>query len=503
MSTIRYKILLVVTIFFFECSGCHHLIYSTSGDLAKPDEKSVLLTIAEHNLPDTIVGIEKIDQQYFSEIVNFPKKQFKITPGDHTISYYYLKTSSPFTGFNNLDSGGSHNAFRAIRREKIFSPKDFNISFNAKAGHAYILKSFAQLDDSEKDNIDIIDLLTMINDVTEGKNVAWKSMGKGAFKKEIRLQTGLELKRETENVPAEVNSVRNQKIETVDVCGNDYCEHDEIHSDCPEDCFPLDMRPDNLSYDERVVYLNFVYKGQKSGIYFAANREVYRELASLPRTMISMSHENKKFTKRDFIMAKLDNKLQRENLLPLVQKIKSLTPDVNKQARIAISLVQNIPYDFPEVRTLDNVSRDKYPYEVLWEHRGICSEKADLLLFMLRELGFGTATLIYKEENHRTVGIKCQDAYDVGDSGYCYVEVTGPKIITDSLPKDKGVGNLTDFEVIKISDGFELKGVEEEFTDRNLYYELIKKTKAQNGTLDKKDYNIYTAILNKYGLEKD
>lgn len=218
--------------------------------------------------------------------------------------------------------------------------------------------------------------------------------------------------------------------------------------------------------------------------------------------MISMAGENKKFTKRDFIIAKLNNKLQRENLLPLVQKIKTLTPDVNKQARIAISLVQNIPYDFPSVRTFDNVSHDKYPYGVVWEHRGVCSEKTDLLLFILRELGFGTATLIYKEENHRTVGIKCQDAYDAGDSGYCFVEVTEPKIITDSLSKYKGAGNLTDFEVIKISDGIELEGVEEEFTDRNLYYELTKKAKEQNGTLEQEEYDIYTSILVKYGMER-
>ncbi|MGD9162120.1 MAG: hypothetical protein PVG39_27160 [Desulfobacteraceae bacterium] len=75
-----------------------------------------------------------------------------------------------------------------------------------------------------------------------------------------------------------------------------------------------------------------------------------------------------------------------------------------------------------------------------------------------------------------------------------------PKIITDNKSGFEGGGTLTDFTTVRISDGIRLEGVEEEFTDKNLYYDLINKAKARNGTLNKKEYNLYNSILNKYGI---
>ena len=64
-----------------------------------------------------------------------------------------------------------------------------------------------------------------------------------------------------------------------------------------------------------------------------------------------------------------------------------------------------------------------------------------------------------------------------------------------------GVETLTDFEVINISDGIQLEGVEEEFTDKNLYNDLINKAEAKNGVLEQNEYNLYNSILYKYGME--
>ncbi len=270
--------------------------------------------------------------------------------------------------------------------------------------------------------------------------------------------------------------------------------------DKPEIIIPAAKKIENESGDDKAVFLNFVYRGQKSGIYFSVNKDIHEKLNSLP---LSVTHKKteKIVTKKDFILPKIDNKLQRQHLLPLVDKIKSLTPDVNKQARIAISIVQNIPYGFPDDNESGVNYRKKFPYGVIWEHTGICDEKSDLLHFLLKELGFGTAALIYKKQYHRAVGIKCPEAYDVGNSGYCYVEVTAPKIITDDSPDYLGVGKLTDFKLIKISDGRELEGVEEEFMDKNLYYDLILKANAENGEMEEADYKTYRSILDKYGMK--
>ncbi len=293
-----------------------------------------------------------------------------------------------------------------------------------------------------------------------------------------------------------------EKTEPVSICGNDFCEQNESHILCPADCFPEDTEPTDPADGYKAVYLDFVYKGQKSGIYFVVNKDVHEELASLPRTLSYFARKKVEVSKKDFILPKLNNQLQARNLLPLVEQIKALTPDIHKQARIAVSLVQHIPYGLTDPGEAEADHVDRYPYGVIWSHMGVCSEKSDLLLFILRELGFGTATLVFKKENHRAVGIKCPDAYDIDDSGYCFVETSGPGIITDSLSSYSNVGTLTDFTVINISDGIELEGVEEEFEDKKKYYDLLEKAKINNGVLkDKIEYNLYISIVSKYDLK--
>ena len=375
----------------------------------------------------------------------------------------------------------------------------FTISFTVKAGHTYTLKNYTQWDNDYPAKFNSIDFLTIITDTSEGEVVAWGSRGTGAFKKEVQNQTGLTFTDTAERKAVKTKDSSEYREETAAVCGNDYCEKNESHSGCPDDCFPEDIRPTDLSPGDKARFLNFVYKGQKSGIYFVVNRSIHKKLASIPR---SLSYKpGKKITKKDFILPKLNNQLQKEKLIPLVKKSKSLTPDVHKQARIAISLVQNMPYVLPTVSDPEIDYIAKYPYEVLWKQEGACGEKSDLLLFLLRELGFSTATFIFEKEDHRTVGIKCPDAYDIGASGYCFIEVTNPKIITDNLSGYAGVEKLTDFTAINISDGIQLEGVEEEFADKILYYDLINKAEDQNGALEQNEYKIYNSILNKYGME--
>ncbi len=89
---------------------------------------------------------------------------------------------------------------------------------------------------------------------------------------------------------------------------------------------------------------------------------------------------------RELDLRFLDQNEQKRYLKDLVDIIKSKTSNSDEQARIAISLVQKIPYDWEGFRT--NSSNDKYPYEVLYDKKGVCGEKSILLAFILRELGF-------------------------------------------------------------------------------------------------------------------
>ncbi len=452
-------------------------------------------------LDDSSVDAEKfIDQDLLARIVVEDTSPYvRTAAARHLTDQTLLEKIAAESKDSNLRESAVKNLVNQGLLVKI-AEEDEDIKIRIIAVNRLTDLVKADQDNDYPEKFSSADLLSRITDTTEGDPPVWKSSGTGAFKKAGKNKTGLKLTESIDKNPSVTNDSDKEKEDIIAVCGNDYCEKNESHSNCPADCFPEDIKPTGLSEGYKAVFLDFVYKGQKSGIYFVVNRGVHEKLASLPR-LLSYKNEKEEI-KKDFILPRLNNQLQKEKLLPLVEKVKSLTPDVNKQARIAISLVQNIPYGFPAFGESEINYEKKYPYGVIWEQTGICDEKSDLLLFLLRELGFGTATLIYKKEYHRAVGIKCPEAYDVGDTGYCYVEVTTPKIIMDNMSDFEGPKTLTDFTVINISDGIQLEGVEEEFTDKKLYYDLLNKAKANNKALEQDEYTLFNSLLNKYGIEK-
>ncbi len=125
-------------------------------------------------------------------------------------------------------------------------------------------------------------------------------------------------------------------------------------------------------------------------------------------------------TTKDFIMKDLDDDVQKLYLDPLVDHIKAKSNIPNEQARIAINLVQSIPYDWSAFNE-GNVE-GRYPYEVLYDMEGVCMEKADLMTYLLRGLGFGVAIFEFEAEGHRAVGLKCSKGNYGSD--YCFVEAT-------------------------------------------------------------------------------
>jgi len=165
----------------------------------------------------------------------------------------------------------------------------------------------------------------------------------------------------------------------------------------------------------------------------------------------SISYYTTPPTDRDFIMRNLDNEIQRPYLLHFVHKIQEQSTDVDEQARIAINIVQGIPYDWDAFNT--NSVADRYPYEVLYDMKGVCMEKADLLAFILRDLGFGVTIFEFKAENHRAVGIKCN--HGNYNTNYCFIESTDYYPIGEIPPNYVGGADIINAvpEVITISDG--------------------------------------------------
>jgi len=102
-------------------------------------------------------------------------------------------------------------------------------------------------------------------------------------------------------------------------------------------------------------------------------------------------------------------------------------------AELAMSFVQSIPYDEAKAKEIlggQASGLTNYPYETLYEDKGVCSDKSFLAYLLLRDLGYGVSLFVYESDNHMAVGIQCPNQYSSYDSGYCYAETTaaGEKI---------------------------------------------------------------------------
>jgi len=166
-------------------------------------------------------------------------------------------------------------------------------------------------------------------------------------------------------------------------------------------------------------YLTNPKKINLKGIDYIVYGGVNDYLANLSRYMWYRQGEPAPTTK-DFILRDLNNEIQKEYLLPFVEKIKERTTNKKEQAQLAINIVQGIPYDWDAFET--NSVSGRYPYEVLYDMKGVCMEKSDLLAFILRELGFGVIIFEFKKESHRAVGIKCNNGNY--DTDHCFIEST-------------------------------------------------------------------------------
>jgi len=186
-----------------------------------------------------------------------------------------------------------------------------------------------------------------------------------------------------------------------------------------------------------------------------------------------------------------------EVLDELVEAIKARSSNRDEQARIAISVVQNIPYDYSALYSYSYALFPKHPYEVLHTKSGVCSEKSNLLVYLLKGLGYKTAIFTFDLEDHAAVGIACPDEYSYKNSGYCFIESTVPSIITDSYGIYLGAGKLSsDPEITEKSDGAEYSSASEAYNDALRYYEL-----ADKDTLTQSEYREWELLVKKYGIE--
>jgi hypothetical protein len=264
--------------------------------------------------------------------------------------------------------------------------------------------------------------------------------------------------------------------------------------------------PDISDYktNPKTVDYNYVLHGNRGHIQYTVYGGLNDYLKGLSR---SITYYNTPPTDIDFINRDLNDEYQKQLLDPLVEQIRSITSNKDDQARIAISLVQNIDYDTAGF-TSGNV-KGKYPYEVLYTGSGVCSEKSELLAYLLRGLGYEVVIFRFHAENHDAVGIKCAQQYSYRGTGYCFVESTSPTIITDSGGDYVGVGKLTSMpDILKICYGSSFDSVSEEYDDNMAFNRLYNKLNSYSGTtLSQSEYDEWKSyhdewqkLVDKYGI---
>jgi hypothetical protein len=255
----------------------------------------------------------------------------------------------------------------------------------------------------------------------------------------------------------------------------------------------------NLLVNPKTIHYHYTLRGVSSEIAFTVYEGLYNYLVSSEDSSVSYyfgQQPSSKEINRIVTLRYVNEDSEKGELRNLVSAIQQITPNEDDQARIAISLVQNIPYDW---NSLSTTSFDwKYPYEVLYSNIGVCSEKSRLLVCLLRELGYGCAIFDFSTANHQAVGIACPAQYDYS-SGYAFIETTNPSIITDCSGEYVGVGKLPSSpdDVIVIQDGKAMNSVYEEYQDTQTYLSLL----SMGQVLDQYHYEQWLTITKKYGLQ--
>lgn len=256
---------------------------------------------------------------------------------------------------------------------------------------------------------------------------------------------------------------------------------------------------DNASYDtknqanrqnsEQIRQLSYTLRGESKRINIHLKPSIYRSL-----------HRQQPPFNGDYAgyYAQFLSELTQERLLlALARGIRNAAGSADNAARIAISLVQNIPYDEEKAGNGRQKNHMRYPYEVLYDGCGICGEKSLLLGYLLATFGFGVALLEYDLESHVAVGILSKPPYTFPNISYAFIESTGPTIATDMLARYRSAGLLrSQPTVIPISKGRPFLSIEEEYWDAQMWHRI----RVADSNLSFDLVNARSVLIKKYGL---
>ncbi|MDP2684708.1 MAG: transglutaminase-like domain-containing protein [bacterium] len=129
----------------------------------------------------------------------------------------------------------------------------------------------------------------------------------------------------------------------------------------------------------------------------------------------------------------------------IIEKIKEevgindLSDDVLLE--VIVSMLQSFEYDEAKFAVVESAPKNeivgdaqsiiqieqswpRFPYETLFDNKGICTDMSFLTISFLKELGYGYALFDFPVDNHLAPAVQCPKEYSNYNSGYCYIEPT-------------------------------------------------------------------------------
>lgn len=185
----------------------------------------------------------------------------------------------------------------------------------------------------------------------------------------------------------------------------------------------------------KTTTFNWTYKNQKfslSQTYYQSVDEYYAK----KQKGVFEGQEEKDINQYLYINEK-DSSLD-DLLVGLKEKSSNKNFTSDEFLEYTAAFVQSIPYDSEKAK--NDTLHPRYPYEVLYENKGICSDKTFLATILIRKLNYGSAIFFYKDQEHIASAVKCSEDNSNYNSGYCIVESTAPGNKIGIIPKIKSTG---------------------------------------------------------------
>ncbi|OIP23851.1 hypothetical protein AUK11_04515 [bacterium CG2_30_37_16] len=195
--------------------------------------------------------------------------------------------------------------------------------------------------------------------------------------------------------------------------------------------------------DPKQITLSCNFKGQTVSINETLQGSVYNYYGSDPKK----DTLNRSNDYAGYVFSYPEDKTITTLATDIKSKGLSLKLTSDETLDLALCLVQAIPYDDAKAELIlshgvgDSVSfaEDKkmagrFPYETLYDNKGICTDKSYLASSLIKEFGYGSVIYVFDKDRHMAVGIKTPSTYSSFSSGYSYIETTNIGYKVGQLP---------------------------------------------------------------------